>query len=108
MPDIFSTSDEVLYHKFQYAEGDNDVTTSIVSTDEKTFKQQTTVTIDGERYFLSADYEYDGKDFKATMTVNKECTYTWTKAAGAGNVDNWNVCAMQFGVMKDLKYDVMT
>ena len=71
--------------------------TSIEVTDEKTFRQQTTVTIDGERYFLSADYEYDGNDFKGTMTVNNECTNTWNRAASTENIYNWNKCPSMHG-----------
>ena len=56
---IFRASAEVDFNeKFKFAQGDNEVTSSIIADTEETFKQATEITIDGYKYNFSAEYKY--------------------------------------------------
>jgi len=53
IPNIFTSTDASLAHSYQFADGSNNVVTS-VSLTGSTFTQSTTVTFDGVDYVLGA------------------------------------------------------
>ena len=58
LPIIKSSATVDFNEKFKFAQGDNEVTSSIIADTEETFKQATEITIDGYKYNFSAEYKY--------------------------------------------------
>ena len=78
MPYISKNADEKFSEEFQFANGDNRLTSSVEAlTSEKEFQQSTAVVINGDKYSFNVKYMWDKDNVKATITFDDTCSNTW-------------------------------
>ena len=60
LPYIHASSEVDFNEKFQFDDGANWVTNWVEAVSETEFVQNTSIVIDGDRYFFTTDYSFDG------------------------------------------------
>ena len=92
LPSIVKANDDEMMHHFQFKAGDNQLNSRSKVTGKDQFVQQTSITIEGEKYHFLTSIQYDGKDFKSLIIYNWTDNYPFEKAETDSNFDRWELC----------------
>ena len=60
LPYISESADSEFHEKFQFDDGANWVTNNVEAISETELLQNTSIVIDGDRYFFTTNYNFDG------------------------------------------------
>ena len=101
LPYISESADVEFHEKFQFDDGANWVTNNVEAISETEFLQNTSIVSNGDRFFFTTTYNFDGNDMSTTIRFEDGeivCENTWSTNISTDIVaGGWHDCGANKG-----------